>query len=302
MSPRSGAAWLPLLGTRARLLGVWPSRALWMIASCAAISGACAGALTPMRPGLRSQRARTGIAGLASPAATAAAQPASPPQDLYVHCDDRDDCPSAVGMLVVDDQPGQEPERCTVSLIAPDRALTASHCLSPRERHAGAGCARTWVLFPATQDAPAESVACARVLFAAEVVDQSALHQEHAELQLARPVARVPLALSAAPLEPGSIVTVVSVTPHPIYGSTHALTTRLCQTIDPQAAEDALGPAAGNVGWLAGCPIARGNSGSPVLDDQGRIRAIVHGGTSTSSAFAVTSALLSARLGNPGMR
>jgi hypothetical protein len=59
--------------------------------------------------------------------------------------------------------------------------------------------------------------------------------------------------------------------------------------IDSTRAQGELGSTAANVGWLESCPIARGNSGSPVLDYHGHIRAIVHGGTSLSSAFGVTS-------------
>ena len=108
-------------------------------------------------------------------------------------------------------------------------------------------------------------------------------------LKLVRSVARTPLAIDATPPVPGSIVTVASVTPHPIYGTTHLLTTRLCRAIDSEPAEAELGAAAAEVGWLAHCPIARGNSGSPVLDYHQHIRAIVHGGTNLTSAFGVTS-------------
>lgn len=209
--------------------------------------------------------------------------------ELYVRCQDRDSCPSAVGMLVVANHGGAGPERCTVSLIGADRALTASHCLAPAERRAGAACAQTWVAFPQTGREPAEAVACAQVLYASERIDEGALQPEHAVLRLARRLARAPLAIDGTPAPPGSIVTVVSVTPHPVYGSTHALSTRLCRAIDSQPAQDALGADAANVGWLASCPIDRGNSGSPVLDYEGRIRAIVHGGTSLTSAYAVTS-------------
>jgi hypothetical protein len=192
-------------------------------------------------------------------------------------------------MLVVDAGQTAEPERCTVTLIDRDRVLTVSHCLAPTDRRAGAACARTWVAFPETADAPAEWIACSRVVAATEVVDDSALHQEHAILQLVRASARVPLEIDVSPPAPGSIVTVVSVTPHPIYGTTHALATRLCRVIDSTRAQGELGSTAANVGWLESCPIARGNSGSPVLDYHGHIRAIVHGGTSLSSAFGVTS-------------
>ena len=194
-------------------------------------------------------------------------------------------------MLVVDDDTGPEPERCTASLIAPDRALTAIHCLASAERRAGAACRHTWLAFPETAEAPAEWAACQRVLIARGVVDASGLHQEHAVLQLARSVARTPLAIDSRPIEPNSIVEVVSVTPHPIYGTTHELTTRLCRAIVARPAVGALGAQAAQVGWLANCPIARGNSGSPVLDRDGRIRALVHGGTATRFEIGVTSGL-----------
>jgi hypothetical protein len=265
-----------------------------MAALLAVIGAACTGTLPPARPAssaFRSQQPEPlPIAMQDTASADGDHETATSPPELYVRCEDRSNCPNAVGMLVDADELAREPERCTVSLIAPDRALTASHCLSPAQRHAGAACARTWVLFPETIDAPALTVACARVLFAADVLDESALHQEHAVLQLARAVPRAALVVDAEPPEPGSIVTVVSVTPHPVYGSTHALSARLCQAIDSRPAQDALGAGAANVGWLASCPIARGNSGSPVIDYQGRIRAIVHGGTNLTSAFAVTSA------------
>ncbi|HKP58010.1 MAG TPA: trypsin-like peptidase domain-containing protein [Polyangiales bacterium] len=208
-----------------------------------------------------------------------------------MRCEDEASCPDAVGMLVVGGAPSQEPERCTVTLIERDRVLTASHCLSPMERRRGAACPRTWVFFPQTAGAAAESIACERVVEATEVVGDDALHQEHAVLQLDRASTRLPLAIDPHPPEPGSIVTVASITPHPIYGTTHALATRLCRVIDSTPAQRELGRAAGDVGWLASCPIARGNSGSPVLDYQGHVRAIVHGGTAIHAQFGVTSSL-----------
>jgi hypothetical protein len=215
--------------------------------------------------------------------------PASLPPALYVRCDDAGTCPSAVGMLVVDAGGSAEPERCTATLIGPDRILTASHCLAASARHAGAACPGTWIAFPDAAQAKAEWVACKRVELAAPVVDAGGLHQEHAVLRLVRSVARAPLAVDGSPPVPGSIVTVASVTPHPIYGTTHLLTTRLCRAIDSEPAQAALGAGAASVGWLAHCPIERGNSGSPVLDYQHKVRAIVHGGTNRTSAFGVTS-------------
>jgi hypothetical protein len=230
-------------------------------------------------------------ASVASPAAESAAPDPRRTPDLFVGCADRSNCPSAVGMLVLDDNQGPEPERCTAALIAPDRVLTAEHCLSDAARHDGAACDSTWITFPQTQDAPAEWAACARVVHVSGAVSEDALQQEHAVLQLARALARKPLEIDPRPVEPNSIVEVVSVTPHPIYGSTHELTARLCRAIDAGPAVEALGENAARVGWLGNCPILRGNSGSPVLDHEGRIRAIVHGGTASVFAVGVTSGL-----------
>lgn len=251
---------------------------------------ACAAALAAPRTPM------TQPSPLATHAAAARGEPIAPspddaPPELFVRCEDPANCPDAVGMLIVHALPDAEPERCTVTLIERDRVLTASHCLPPDQRRAGASCARVWVSFPDTSRSAAELIACEQVVAASEVVSDDALSQEHAILQLSRRSARAALAVDPAPIEPGSIVTVASVTPHAVYGCTHALSTRLCRVIDSTPAENALGSAAANVGWLASCPIARGNSGSPVLDYHGRIRAIVHGGTSLSAAFGVTSAI-----------
>ena len=211
--------------------------------------------------------------------------------DLLLRCEDLASCPEAVGMLVVDRNQNEAPGRCTVTLIPGNRALTASHCLAPEDRRAGAACDRTWVVFPRTASSPGEAIACARVIDATERISETALEQEHAVLQLMRASARVPFTIESHPPEPGSIVTVASITPHPIYGTSHALSTRLCRVIDSSPAERALGANAANVGWLMNCPIAHGNSGSPVIDYAGHVRAIVHGGTDLSAGVGVTSLL-----------
>jgi hypothetical protein len=148
------------------------------------------------------------------------------------------------------------------------------------------------VVFAATAMSKGEAIACGRVLEATELIAETGLQQEHAILQLVHASTRTPFVIESQPPEPGSIVTVASVTPHPIYGTSHALSTRLCRVIDSKPAEHALGTNAANVGWLMNCPIAHGNSGSPVIDYAGHVRAIVHGGTELSAGVGVTSLLV----------
>jgi S1-C subfamily serine protease len=66
-----------------------------------------------------------------------------------------------------------------------------------------------------------------------------------------------------------------------------------------EAAEARLGEGARRVGWLSGCPIEPGNSGSPVLDAEGRLRALVHAGSHPVFGIGVTTALPSTELAAP---
>lgn len=204
-----------------------------------------------------------------------------------VRCEDDEHCPESVGMLVTPGVP--DAERCTASLVAPDRVLTASHCLPPSQRRAGATCSGTWVAFPGTSHREPVWATCAQVLAATALGQGSVLREEYALMRLAEPVDRLTLEVDPSPLAQQSIVTVVSVTPHPAIDSSHRLSTRLCRVDGRQKAVAVLGEQASAVGWLSHCPIERGNSGSPVLDYDGRLRAIVHGGTFTGYERGITS-------------
>jgi len=221
------------------------------------------------------------------PEARPSSRTASAPAGLELRCADPQDCPASVGMLVF--AADAEPERCTASLVGPDQILTASHCVRPTLRHAGASCRGAWVLFARTGSFPARWVECAEVVSAAPVDDAHVLRPDQALLRLGRSVDRPALSIVPEPVEPGSIVTVVSIAPHPIYRSQHRLSTRLCRVWTSDLAEQALGPEASQVGWLLDCPILPGNSGSPVLDHAGHVRAIVHAGSNPGLGIGVTS-------------
>jgi hypothetical protein len=212
--------------------------------------------------------------------------PGSPPR-LDLLCASEDDCPASVGMVVF---PGADaPERCTGTLVRGDVVLTAGHCVAPSRggRRVGAT-TEGWVAFPGSGAFPARWHQVAEVLAITDG-EGAVLAEDHALLRLAEPTRRPAARITTDPPEVGSIVRVALVTPDPIYATQHRLETRLCRVADGRAAEDALGPGARRVGWLSGCPILPGNSGSPVLDSNGRIRALVHGGSHPFFGIGVTS-------------
>lgn len=171
-----------------------------------------------------------------------------------VRCTDAHRCPASVGLVVFPSADPNAPHaRCTGTLVAPDRVLTASHCLTTES------CADAWVAFPATASHPASAARCVGV----EAHDRrpdDVLVEDWAVLRLASRIPRPAVSLEARPVEAGTIVTVVSVTPHPIYASQHELDARLCRVETSERAEAELGVEARRVGWLSGCPIEPGNS------------------------------------------
>jgi len=227
-----------------------------------------------------------------SPRVAAEEDPHTPPP-FDLRCEDPAACPESVGMVVF---PAEgEPERCTAALLGPRRLLTASHCLPVALRAPGASCRGAWAAFPQSGHRDAEWIECDGVEAALPVADDEVLRPDYAVLRLRSPVSRVPLIVEPVAVRVGSIVTVVSVTPHRVYGTQHRLEARLCRVRGVDFAEGALGPRAADVGWLSDCPIRPGNSGSPVLDREGRLRAIVHGGSHPFFQVGVTS-----RIPDPG--
>lgn len=214
-------------------------------------------------------------------------EPPAITRELHVSCADRDACPDGVGLLVRPTDP--EAQRCTAVLVAPDRALTASHCLAPSSRHAGAACDDAWIAFPSSGGEPAEWVGCERVIEAHDVTDEAVLRPDVALLLLRRALTRTTYPIDPRPPEPGSIVSVIAVRPNPIYPHYHELSQRLCRVATRESAVETFGDEAARVGWLMDCPSYPGNSGSPVLDARGRVRSLLHGGSAAHHAIGITS-------------
>lgn len=208
-----------------------------------------------------------------------------------MRCESAAECPTGVALLVgpLDSVgPDGQPNRCTGALVGPDLVLTASHCLPAAARHRRASCRGTWVAFPAARGEREQWVECERVEIAEAVDDTAVMRPDVAIVRVARSVGRTPLAIDPSPPEPFAIVSIASVTPHPIYRTQHVLGTRLCRVRTTEEATELFGGDASRVGWLSDCPTYDGNSGAPLLDYQGRVRGILHGGSNPWFGIGVT--------------
>lgn len=177
--------------------------------------------------------------------------------------------------------------RCTAALVAPDRVLTAGHCVDLT-----AAAAPVWVGFPETPDHLEEWVVSDEVLLRSTYEQNSELLQpDYAVLRLQYPVSRAPLRFLAERPIPGDVVRMITVTPDRFYEHKHHVAVRKCRVEDPLLAEPVFGPQALSVGWLSECPIREGNSGAPLVDTEGRLRGLVHGAAPPFFAVGVMTTL-----------
>jgi hypothetical protein len=206
---------------------------------------------------------------------------------MSVICSDPSTCPATVGMLLSRmTQPEPGTASCTTFLVNGQTLVTDSHCVPVEIRQAGASCkGKIKALFPDTATLKGESVECESVVTATAIVEDKnspeyVRRPDYAVLRLARTVSRGSLALSPLGLPDGIQLTMFAVDPD-IASNISVLTSKQCTIQRSTTVFPSEDPLFGLV-FLANCDAIAGNSGSPLVDNEKKVRAVVYAGRKDS--------------------
>ncbi|OFY98760.1 MAG: hypothetical protein A2070_05355 [Bdellovibrionales bacterium GWC1_52_8] len=191
------------------------------------------------------------------------------------NCVDLNDCPEAVGMLIV--ATPRALGMCTAFLVGSDQIMTNNHCIREfiTERKSCSGLVE--IIFPETAKKPAERAGCAQIHYSSDLERfENSATPDYALLRLARTVFRKPLQISNEGVSEGEALRVARMNPVATGSYSQGdLQMVSCEPVYkpwflPQA-DNPFSPLL----VFAGCEMVGAHAGSPMLDSDGRARAIV---------------------------
>ena len=212
---------------------------------------------------------------------------------LSISCSS-EDCPSFVGGLFIkkDEKSDARPGLCSTSLISPSRVLTNAHCIPVDIAKAGSDCeGRIRMVFPKTKDHPSESFHCKRILSIADYDHNhnnknfAQLQPDWAVLELDGISSRKPVIFRRDGIDFMEPVTIYKVNPYRNDYDPNNKSSRYGQIVRTDCLANAydnplrsyfIGPVSAlfNVNHC-NRSVKTGNSGSAVLDRQGKLIGIV---------------------------
>lgn len=209
------------------------------------------------------------------------------PPRYEIECTVDDGCDASVALLVGLSAPS-EPVRCTAALIGPKTAVTAGHCVA-WELSSGGRCDDVWLGFAASGERASEWVGCERI--SSVTTSASLLSPDYAVLELRSEVGRSPIPLGEGKIASGQVVRMVSVTADRFYDAFHEVRSRRCVVDDNRTLAPWAPTPSPSVRVLSSCPIREGSSGAPLLDHEGRMRGLIHGGGPRYFAYGLMTLL-----------
>lgn len=218
-------------------------------------------------------------------------------QKLKVICHDEETCSPSVGNFMVMTAEWQ-PEKqkfniqfgnCTASLIAPNLAITNRHCFIDTKAKAGDSCENIFIKFPKVGTHQEEIAECKEVVFRPQVDpmddDQKTQNLDVAIIKLKSSSKRPTLKVSTEGFKNNEMVTIHRVTTQELKTSDNQSEIRSylealhCPVVQDAAIKTSMRLASHPFSafvYMANCPIVESNSGSPILDSQSSIKAVVN--------------------------
>lgn len=202
-----------------------------------------------------------------------------------VTCKDEDACNPSVGMLL-SAKPTKNPRefetyRCTVSLIGEDIVLTNSHCLGPLfkdPKPAAGDCSMMEVHFPSSSRYAYATSQCTEVLYDSGVSQDKTKERgpDVAILRIRDKGLRPAFGISSKGFGNNEEFSVFRVTPtmNPQGLPTGTLEAEKCKAVKNSFILPGYTETHSQVVALADCPFVKGNSGSPIVDEFGRVRGV----------------------------
>ena len=194
-----------------------------------------------------------------------------------VNCQSRDpsQCSPSVGMLVTLATSTSVSE-CTAFLVAPQIAITNSHCIPADLKKSGSACNdRVWLYFPDLNGFPQLRTGCSRILTATSLPEQASAVPDYAVIQLDQVVERPVLKMSRDGFKDGADYKIVKIDPQSSSAAVGSMIQTTCKAIHNSIIVPYSDDNKSTNMAMADCEIVHGNSGSPLLDSQGQVQGVI---------------------------
>ncbi|MGZ3651772.1 MAG: trypsin-like serine peptidase, partial [Bdellovibrionota bacterium] len=191
------------------------------------------------------------------------------------------DCDASVGLLTVVlkiPQEGWIVGQCTASLVGPDILATNGHCIPADLVAAGSNCdGRMWITFAKDPAHPEydKQIGCSSVLFRRK--DGGLEGADYAYLKLAHASNRPVLRQSQAGFEDQKVYHLHKINPGELEGGMMGELVKVdCLSMYDSAIFPERLDRLSQTSLLVDCPVLKGNSGSPILADDGTIHGVIY--------------------------
>lgn len=198
-----------------------------------------------------------------------------------IYCSNEQNCNASIGALLYmasTDKTGI----CTAFLIDADIVATSSHCV-PTDIFQKMGTSQIKVIFPRTSTFPGEHIYVTEIKFNSEVSKENKLNSyDYAFLKLAHSTTRPSIRISKEGLPDKTTWTITSaqIDSNSSNGLLIKQESKFCETTYASVVDPLYNDPSYPFAYFKNCDVVGGNSGSPVLDENGHARAILSNGKS----------------------